>query len=55
MDDDGVVFFDYFSPIPIELIGLALTVVRFEASPLTLDADGLYLLLSDRVLHLRVV
>ena len=29
-DDDGILFYDYFSPIPIEVIALALTAVRIK-------------------------
>ena len=52
-DDVGIAFYDYFEPIPIEAITVALTVVRVEATrPYPrLDADGLYSLSSDRVLH----
>lgn len=32
MDDDGIVFHEYFTPIPFEVIALALTVVRIEAT-----------------------
>jgi hypothetical protein len=53
-DDDGIVFHEYFAPIPFEVIALVLTVVRMESTRLTLDADGLYSS-SDRVLHRRVV
>ena len=31
-DDDGIVFREYFVPIPIEVIGLVLTVVRIEST-----------------------
>ena len=31
-DDDGIVFHDYFTPIPIEVIAIVLTVVRMEAT-----------------------
>jgi hypothetical protein len=54
-DDVGVVFHEYFTPIPFEVIALSLTVVRVKAMSPFLDADGLRPLLSDRVLHLRVV
>jgi hypothetical protein len=31
-EDDGIVFHDFFTPIPIEVIALALTVVRIEVT-----------------------
>ena len=31
-DGDGIVFFEHFTPIPIQAIALALTVVRIEAA-----------------------
>jgi hypothetical protein len=31
-DDDGIVFREYFTPISVELIGLALTVVRIKGT-----------------------
>jgi hypothetical protein len=31
-DDGGIVFHEYFTPIPIETIALALTVVRVEVT-----------------------
>ncbi len=54
-DDIGIIFHEYFTPIPFEVIALATTVVRVEATFPCLDADGLCPLLSDRVLHRRVV
>jgi len=54
-DDIGIIFYDYFAPIPPEAIALVLTVVRSKHRALTLDFDGLYTLSSDRVLHRRVV
>ena len=54
-NDLGIVFHEYFNPIPFEAIALALTVVRIEVTYPCLDADGLCPLLSDRVLHRRVV
>ena len=50
-----MVFHEYFTPIPFEVIALALTVVRIEATCPCLDADGLCPLLSDTVPHQRVV
>jgi Domain of unknown function (DUF6532) len=50
-DDIGVIFHDYFAPIPFEAIALVLTVVRSKLRALTLDLDGLYTLSSDRALH----
>ena len=43
--------------MPFQVIALALTMVKIEATWPCLDADGLcpLLLLSDRVLHQRVV
>jgi hypothetical protein len=53
-DDIGVIFHDYFAPIPFEAIALVLTVVRSKLRALILDCDGLYTLSSDRELHRRV-
>ncbi len=53
-DDIGVIFYEYFAPIPFEVIALAVTVVRIENCALALELDGLYML-SDRMLHRRVV
>jgi len=53
-DDIGIIFHEYFAPIPFEAIALVLTVVRSNFRALTLDIDGLYTLSSDRVLHRRV-
>ena len=30
-NDDGIVFHEYFTPIPIQAIALALTMVKIEA------------------------
>jgi hypothetical protein len=47
-DGDGIVFYEYFKPIPVQAIALALTVVRVGS---TLNHPRFRLLLSDRVLH----
>jgi hypothetical protein len=43
-DDLGIIFHEYFAPIPFAVIAIALTVVSIEATFPCLDADGLYLL-----------
>ena len=55
VDDIGIIFHEYFAPIPFEAIALVLTVVRSKLPALTLDIDELYMLSPDRVLHRRMV
>lgn len=52
-DGDGIVFYEHFTPIPIEVIALALTLVKTEAQlcRLSMDSDECFLQPSDRVLH----
>jgi hypothetical protein len=32
-DSDGIIYYEYFAPIPIRAIAIVLTVVRIEATP----------------------
>jgi len=55
-DGDGIVFYEHFTPIPIKVITLALTLVKIEAQlpRLLVGSNECFLRLSDRVLHQRV-
>jgi len=55
-DGDGIVFYEHFTPIPIKVIALALTLVKIEAHlrHLSVDSNECFLRVSDRVLHQRV-
>ena len=53
-DDIGIVFREYFNPIPLEAIALVLTMVRIEASSSYAGYGQIYALSLDRVLHRRM-
>ena len=55
-DGDGIVFCEHFTPIPIKVIALALTLVKIGAHlpRISVDSNECFLRLPDRVLHQRV-